>query len=109
MIVRPRLADFKIIGLYTGKVIIGVGLLMVIPLGTSFLFGEWNPVLDFLFSMGACLVFGLGLGVLCQTSRDLAWGHGLVVVSFSWFMATVLGAIPHYLSGHFSSYLDAMF
>jgi trk system potassium uptake protein TrkH len=109
MIVRPRLADFKIIGLYTGKVIIGVGLLMVIPLGTSLLFREWNPVLDFLLSMGACLVFGLGLEVLCQTSRDPAWGHGLVVVSFSWFMATVLGAIPHYLSGHFSSYLDAMF
>jgi trk system potassium uptake protein len=109
MIVRPRLADFKIIGLYTGKVIIGVGLLMVIPLGTSLIFGEWNPVLDFLLSMGACFVFGLGLEVFCQTSRDPAWGHGLVVVSFSWFMATVLGAIPHYLSGHFSSYLDAMF
>ena len=55
------------------------------------------------------LCSGLGLEVLCQTSRDPAWGHGLVVVSFSWFMATVLGAIPHYLSGHFSSYLDAMF
>jgi trk system potassium uptake protein len=109
MIVRPRLADFKIIGLYTGKVIIGVGLLMIFPLGTSLLFGEWNPLLDFFLSMGACLVFGLGLEVLCQTSRDPAWGHGLVVVSFSWFMATVLGAIPHYLSGHFSSYLDAMF
>ena len=54
-------------------------------------------------------VFGLGLEVLCKTSRDLAWGHGLVVASFSWFMATVLGAIPHYLSGHFGSYLDAMF
>jgi trk system potassium uptake protein len=109
MIVRPRWADFRVIGLYTGKVIIGVGLLMVIPLGTSLLFGEWNPFLDFILSMGACLVFGLGLEVLCQTSRDPAWGHGLVVVSFSWFMATVLGAIPHYLSGHFSSYLDAMF
>jgi trk system potassium uptake protein len=109
MIVRPRWADFRVIGLYTGKVIIGVGLLMGIPLGTSLLFGEWNPALDFLLSMGACLVFGLGLEVLCQTSRDPAWGHGLVVASFSWFMAMVLGAIPHYLSGHFSSYLDAMF
>jgi trk system potassium uptake protein TrkH len=39
----------------------------------------------------------------------MAWGHGLVVVSFSWLMATILGAIPHYLSGHFGSYLDAMF
>jgi len=109
MIVRPRWADFKIIGLYTGKVIIGVGFLMVIPLATSLLFREWNPAIDFLLGIGACLVFGLGLEVLCQTSRDMAWGHGLVVVSFSWFMATILGAIPHYLSGHFGSYLDAMF
>jgi len=82
---------------------------MVIPLATSLLFREWNPVFDFLLGMGACFVFGLGLEVLCRTTKDPAWGHGLVVVSFSWFMATVLGAIPHYLSGHFSSYLDAMF
>jgi trk system potassium uptake protein TrkH len=109
MIVRPRLSDFKIIGLYTGKVIIGVGLLMVIPLATSLLFREWNPAIDFLLGIGTCLAFGLGLEILCQTSRDMAWGHGLVVASFSWFMATILGAIPHYLSGHFSSYLDAMF
>jgi trk system potassium uptake protein TrkH len=39
----------------------------------------------------------------------MAWGHGLLVVSFSWLMGTILGAIPHYLSGHFGSYLDAMF
>jgi len=109
MIVRPRWADFKIIGLYTGKVVNGIALLMVVPLATSIFFGEWNPALDFLLAIGACLVFGLGLEVLCQTSRDLAWGHGLVVVSFSWLMATVLGAIPLHLSGHFSSYLDAMF
>ena len=76
MIVRPRMADFKIIGLYTGKVIIGVGLLMVIPLATSLLFREWNPAIDFLLGIGACLVFGFGLEVLCPTSRDLAWGHG---------------------------------
>ena len=54
-------------------------------------------------------MFGLGLEVLCQTTRDPAWGHGLVVVTFSWLMGTVLGAIPHHLSGHFGSYLDALF
>jgi trk system potassium uptake protein TrkH len=82
---------------------------MVVPLATSLLFGEWNPAIEFLLAIGACLVFGLGLEVLCQTSKDLAWGHGLVVASFSWFMAMVLGALPHCLSGHFGSFLDAMF
>jgi trk system potassium uptake protein len=109
VIVKPRAADFKVIGLYTGKVIIGVGLLMLVPLATSVMFGEWTPAIDFLIGIGACLVFGLGMEVTCQTTRDLNWSHGLVVASFSWFIAMVLGAIPHWLSGHFGSFLDAMF
>jgi trk system potassium uptake protein TrkH len=39
----------------------------------------------------------------------LAWSHGLVVASGSWIWATVIGCLPHYLSGHEGSYLDAMF
>jgi len=109
MIVRPRLADFKIIGLYCGKIIIGVGLLMVVPLVVSVLFGEWNPAIDFLLGIAVCLVFGLFTEVFCQTTRDLSWSHGLVVAGFSWILATAVGAIPHWLSGHFGSYLDAMF
>src|SRR5512138_120935 len=109
MILRPRTDDFRIIGLYTGKVIIGVGLLMVVPLVTSLLFAEWNPAAEFLIGMGACLAFGLLMEALCQTTRDLSWSHGLVVASLSWFVAMLLGAIPHWLSGHFGSFLDACF
>jgi trk system potassium uptake protein TrkH len=109
MIVRPRLADFKIIGLYCGKIIIGVGLLMVIPLAVSVLFREWNPAIDFLLGISVCLVIGLFTEVFCQTTRDLTWSHGLVVAGFSWILATAVGAIPHWLSGHFGSYIDAMF
>jgi trk system potassium uptake protein len=109
VILRPRLTDFKIIGLYTGKVVIGVGLLMLVPLGTALCFAEWNPAIDFLIGMGACFVFGFFMEALCQTTRDLSWSHGLVVASFSWLVAMILGAIPHWLSGHFGSFLDAMF
>ncbi len=109
MIVRPRLTDFKVIGLYCGKIIIGVGLLMIVPLIVSLAFGEWNPAIDFLVGMAVCFVIGLLTEVLCQTTRDLTWAHGLVVASFSWILATAVGAIPHWLSGHFGSYIDAMF
>ncbi len=109
MIVRPRLADFRVIGLYTGKIIVGVGLLMFIPLITSIIFGEWNPAVEFTIAIGVCFCFGLAMEILCQTTKDLAWAHGLVVASLSWFLAMVLGALPHWLSGHFGSYLDACF
>ncbi|MBI5440821.1 MAG: TrkH family potassium uptake protein [Deltaproteobacteria bacterium] len=82
---------------------------MAIPLVTSVVFGEWSAAVDFLIGIAACLVVGLGLEVLCQTTRDLLWMHGLVTAAFSWLVATVLGAIPHWLSGHFGSYLDALF
>ncbi len=109
MIIRPRYSDFKVIGLYTGKVIIGVGLLMLLPFATALCFGEWNAAIDFLVGIGACFAFGFGMEALCQTTRDLNWSHGLVVASFSWFVAMGLGAVPHWLFGHFGSYLDAMF
>ncbi len=109
MIIRPRLEDHLVIGRYTGKVIVGVGMLMVLPLVTSVAFGEWDTALDFVISIGACLTFGFGSQLLCRTEKDLDWSHGLVVASGSWVVATILGALPHWLSGHEGSYLDAMF
>ena len=109
MIVRPRREDHLVIGKYTGKVIVGVGLLMVVPLAVSLVYAEWDTVLDFVISIAACLIFGFGVQLFCKTDRDLQWSHGLVVASGSWIIATVLGCLPHYLSGHEGSYLDAMF
>lgn len=106
---KPRLEDHLVIGKYTGKIIVGVGLLMLIPLATSVLFGEWDTALDFVISMMTCFVFGISAQMVCRTERDIAWSHGLVVASGSWVFATLLGALPHYLSGHMGSYLDALF
>lgn len=109
MLLRPRRDDHLVIGKYTGKVIIGVGLLMVIPLVTSLALGEWDTAVDFVISIAACLVFGFGTQLFCRTDTDLSWSHGLVVASGSWILATALSAMPYWLSGHEGSYLDAMF
>lgn len=82
---------------------------MFVPLLTSVVFAEWDTVIDFAISILACLVFGLGFQHFCRTDRDLAWSHGLVVASGSWIWATILGCLPHFLSGHEASYLDALF
>lgn len=109
MLLRPHRDDHLVIGKYTGKVIIGVGLLMVVPMLTSVVLAEWDTVLDFVISISLCMVFGFGTRIACRTERDLSWSHGLVVASGSWIVATLLGAMPHWLSGHEGSYLDAMF
>jgi len=109
VIVRPRKEDHLVIGKYTGKVIIGVGMLMVIPFVTSLAFAEWDTAVDFVVSIAACLVFGFGLQYVCRTAKDLSWSHGLVVASGSWFFATALGCLPHFLSGHSGTYLNSLF
>lgn len=109
MILRPRADDHKVVGKYTGKIIVGVGLLMVVPLAVSLLFAEWDTALDFVIGMSVCISFGLGLQLACRTDSDMKWNHGLVVASVSWIVATALGAIPHWLSGHMGSFVDAMF
>jgi trk system potassium uptake protein TrkH len=109
MLLRPRAADLKVIGLYTGRIILGVGLLMAIPLATAVMAAEWSAAVDFVIGMCACLALGLIAELFCRNSREPTWTHGMVVAGFSWLAATAIGAIPHWLSGNFGSYLDAMF
>ncbi|MFA5410736.1 MAG: TrkH family potassium uptake protein [Candidatus Omnitrophota bacterium] len=109
MILKPRLQDIKNIGYYLGKIIIGLGLTMVVPVIIGLVSGEINPALDFIIGLETALVFGLILTKLCFTEEDLNWMQGMIAVSLSWLAAMLLGAIPLYLSGHWKSYLDACF
>ncbi len=109
MILRPRIEDLKVIGYYLGKLIIGLGILMFIPLLVAFCFKEWNPGLDFLLASLISFTIGYFLLSLIPRSKEINWTQGMVVASLSWLFAMLLGAIPLYLSGHFANFLDACF
>jgi trk system potassium uptake protein TrkH len=109
MILRPQPQDIKNIGYYSGKIIIGIGLTMLVPVVIALLFAEINPALDFLIGTEIALIIGFILTRLCVTEEDLNWMQGMVVVSLSWLAAMLVGAIPLYLSGHWGCYLDACF
>jgi trk system potassium uptake protein TrkH len=109
MIPKPRPEDVKIIGFYLGKVIIGLGLTMLIPIALGLACWEINPVLDFVIGLEIALIFGLILTKLCFTEKDLNWMQGMIVVSLSWLAAMLLAAVPLYLSGHWKSFLDTCF
>ena len=109
MILKPHIDDIKSIGYYLGKIIIGLGLTMLVPIFLGLACKEINPTLDFLIGIEIALIFGLLLQKLCFTEKDLNWMQGMIVVSLSWLVAMVLGAIPLYLSGHWKSFLDTCF
>lgn len=109
MILRPRTEDYKIIGYYLGKIIIGLGILMLIPLAIAFFYYEMQPAIDFLFSIAITFTLGILLTVICYTKEDLATMHAMCVAALSWVIAMFVSAIPLYLSNHYGSYLDACF
>ncbi len=109
MILKPTLADYKIIGYYLGKITVGLGIMMMIPLAIAFLYGEFSPAVDFLLSISLTFLLGLILIVICYTKEDLATMHAMSVASLSWLVAMVVSAVPLYLSGHYACFLDACF
>ena len=109
MVLRPGIEDLKIIGYYLGKILIGLGLTMLLPIATAVLFKEINPFYDFLISFFICVIFGQALVLLCKTNKDIDWLKSMVIVAVAWLAATVFGAVPFYLSGHWFSFLDCAF
>ncbi|MEW5759094.1 MAG: TrkH family potassium uptake protein [Candidatus Omnitrophota bacterium] len=109
MILRPQLQDIKIIFYYLGKIVIALGFLLFIPAIIGFLYKEISPIFDFLIASEICFILGFFLTISCRTDKDLSWMHGMIIVALGWLIAMFLGAIPLYLSNHFTSYLDACF
>lgn len=102
-----------VISYYTGYVVLGTSLLMLIPLITAIAMREWNPVFDFLISVSVSTIIGvlmITLGKIKKVNKDaLKWKHGFVIASLSWIILMVLCTIPYLLSGHTKSFLDACF
>lgn len=109
MILRPDLEDYKVIGHYLGKIVIGLGLLMIIPFAIAIGYHEMEPSIDYLLSISIALLLGTLLAGACHTDKDLGSSHAMCVAALSWLAAMVISAIPLYLSGHYASYLDSCF
>ena len=105
--------SYEIILYYTGLIVLGIALLMAIPIVTALILKEWNPLCDFLISMSASTLVGLGMIFLGRrTSKNktyVQWKHGFAVASLSWILLMILCAIPYTLSGHTQSFLDSCF
>jgi trk system potassium uptake protein len=109
MLFRPDRDDFRLIGLYTGRVLLGVGAVMLAPAVLGFAVGETNEAWGFVVGAALTAIAGQGLRLLCATRAELTTGHGLATVAASWLLAAWFGAVPLLLSGNYASFLDAYF
>lgn len=101
--------DFGIVLHHTGTILIGFSSLYLFPIATSVICAEYSVAIDFALSFGLTLTIGSGLAFFLPSGQRPGWLHGMVTAGISWLAAMACGALPYWLSGHYLSYLDAMF
>lgn len=102
--------DWRLVAFHTGRILVGFGLLMVIPALVGLGEMDWDSALIFSFSASLTIAVGYTMSLVAgRPTRSAQWFHGLLIASVAWILATLFGAIPYSLSGYYLSYLDATF
>ena len=93
-----------------------LGLLMMfeaafflLPMITAVCYGEWMTLLAFLISAAICLGLG-GLCIMKKPEKTTIYAReGFVIVSLSWIILSIFGALPFLFAGCTTSVIDALF
>ena len=109
ILLRPNADDLRLIGFYLGKVLLGLGLVMLLPAVLAVILQEWNSASAFVIGASLCLIIGAVSDAKLETRRPLAWAHGMVIVALAWLIGAMFAAVPMLLSGRFADPLAALF
>lgn len=106
---RFSLYDLRVIGHYLGTLIQLFAALMAVPFITALVFQEWEPAERYLLGIGIALVVGTLLQFLRIEPGRLGRRQALAVTGFAWIVLAFFASVPLFLSGHYATYMDALF
>ena len=100
--------NFRMIKNILGWILIFEAGFMLVPLLTAIIYTE-ETFLSYLISMGICLIIGFLLIWKKPKNKTLYSREGFVIVSLSWIILSIFGALPMFISREIPSYIDALF
>lgn len=102
--------NYRMIFSLLGMVLILLAGFLLLPCLVALIYGE-NDLTAFLLTVGISAVLGILLSLLYprKERRRMHAREGFIMVSLSWIVISLIGALPFYLSGYIPSYLDAVF
>lgn len=106
---RFSLYDLRVIGHYLGTLTQLFAALMAVPFVTALVFQEWKPAERYLLGIGIALVIGTLLQFLRIEPGRLGRRQALAVTGFAWIVLAFFASVPLFLSGHYATYMDALF
>ena len=101
--------NYRMIKNVLGWLLIFEACFMLLPILTALIYKETKTLYAFLITVGILLAVG-GLCVAFKPKkRELFAKEGFLIVSLSWILISLFGALPFVFSGVTSSYVDALF
>ena len=100
--------NYRMINYLLGKMLGAEGLLLLAPCIVSVIYGEseWKT---FLVVAVVLLVLSVGMSRKRPGEDAIYAKEGFVIVALTWFLWSLFGALPFYLSGAIPNYVDAFF
>ncbi len=100
--------NYKMVFHIIGRILLVEALLLAVPLAVSLIYRE-DILLAYVLPILLLIATGLVLGYKQPKNSAIYAKEGFFVVSLSWIVISLFGALPFWLSGAIPSYLDSFF
>ena len=102
--------NYKMMGRLTAQLLLIEGLFLIPAMLISLGYGEGAAVHGFVVTLALIAVLAVPLYFLCRNARSAFYAtDGMVCVALSWFVLSLVGALPFRVSGAIPRYIDALF
>ena len=101
--------NFKMIRYTLGVILKFEALFFLVPIITALCYREEKSLNAFVATAGICLFLGYFMTYSKPSDKALRARDGFVIVSLSWIILSLFGAVPFLLSGAIPNYIDALF
>ncbi len=93
-----------------GGLLLIEGVFLFSPIVVAFIYGETEMIRYYLLTIGVAVVLG-GSGLIAGWKAESSVGkrEGAVIVTSTWILYTIVGALPFALSGYIPNVTDAFF
>ena len=103
--------NYKMVGKLLSRILMVEAVFMIPSVGIGIYDRDYRTVSSFLLSIGIILAIAAILSLLCRHSvrKGFYAREGMVCVSISWIVISLLGCLPFTISGAIPNYIDALF
>ena len=101
--------NYRMIKHTLGWILMFEAAFFLLPMITAVCYSEWSTLLAFLYSALICLALG-AICIFKKPEKTTIYAkEGFVIVSLSWILLSLFGALPFMFSGCTKNFVDALF